>query len=162
MKKLIPFIAGLCLCCAPSVSAADKEEPKKPATEEKAKQAEEAEESYYEQLKKLIKELTDSGKEATEKGKEMSEEAKEWVKKDFSKIGDWEYKQIRLPLHDLPNLAEKLNELGADRWDCFWVHQQGHDLHLLCKRPAISYLQKLGRVDIMKIISSLSSGGSTE
>ncbi|MGB0578866.1 MAG: hypothetical protein ACPGVU_04105 [Limisphaerales bacterium] len=145
MKKVIPIIAGICLLFAAPADAADK----KSATKEKT---EESEESYYEQLKKLIDDLTDSGKEATDKSKQMSEEAKQWVKDDFGKIGDWEYKQIVIHLNELPSMAKRLNELGKDRWDCFWVHQQGQDIHLLCKRPAISYLQKIGRVDIMKLI----------
>ena len=155
MKNILPMVAGLCLLLATSVDATDKAETKKPATEAKtdSKETEEIEESYYEQLKRLLNELIESGEEATEKGKQMSEEAKAWVKEDFSKIGDWEYTQIVIKLKGLPQMSKRLNELGKDRWDCFWVHQQGQEFHLLCKRPAISYLQKLGRVDIMKLIS---------
>ena len=108
--------------------------------------------SYLQQLKVLIDKLAAQGKDATDKGKEVTKETGNWLKSDFQKIGDWEYKQLTLNLSELATLEKHLNELGSDRWNCFWVHQQGQSLHLLLKRPAVSYLHKLSLIDFMRMI----------
>lgn len=124
--------------------------------EEKGK---ESEQSYIDQLKKLVDDLTATSREATEKSKQATEEAKNWVKEDFSKIGDWEYKQIKIPLTEIATMEKTLNELGTNRWDCFWIQKHEGDIHLLFKRPAVSYLHKISKIDFMKLLSIGGGGG---
>lgn len=131
----------------------------RPPTAETAETAETNEVSYVEQLKALIEQLTSESRNATAKGKKMATETGSWFKTDFQKIGDWEYKQVVLPLAEIATMEKRLNELGADRWNCFWVQTQGETLHLLCKRPAVSYLHKLSQIDFMRLLSLGTDGG---
>lgn len=123
--------------------------------------AETNEVGYLEQLKALLDQLTSESRNATTKGKQMAENTGNWFKTDFQKIGDWEYKQVTLNLTELARLEKTLNELGADRWNCFWVQQHGQSLHLLFKRPAVSYLHKLSQIDFMRMLS-IGAGSSSE
>jgi hypothetical protein len=142
----------------PTASAAEI----KGATIEERNTEKKAQETYVEQLKKLIDEITASGKDATDKGKQMTAGAKSWLKDDFKKIGDWEYKQLTIPLTEIAAMEKNLNELGTDRWDCFWIQQHKDSIHLLFKRPSVSYLHKLSTVDFMKLISVGTGGGDAE
>lgn len=108
---------------------------------------------YLEQLKALLDKITTESRSATAKGKQLAEETGKWFKTDFQKIGDWEYKQLTLEVSELAGLEKHLNELGDERWNCFWVQQHGQSLHLLFKRPAVSYLHKLSQVDFMQMLS---------
>jgi hypothetical protein len=119
-------------------------EKKPPATDE----------SYFEQIKKLLEEWTASTKELGSKGKAMSAQTKDWLKSDFQKIGDWNYKQVTVALSEIKTLEKVLNEHGANRWECFFVEPLGGEIHLLFKRPSVSYLHKLSQVDFLRLISS--------
>ena len=144
----------------PTTTTSPASEPSPPPVE-KATAVSTNETSYIQQLKDLIDSLTSQSKEAGEKGKTITKETGHWIKEDFKKIGDWEYKQITLELSELTTLEETLNEAGADRWNCFWVQQHGQTLHLLLKRPAISYLHKLSQIDFIRMLS-IGAGNSTE
>ncbi len=159
MKILPPLLA---LVLGLSLPAASRAAEVKGATIEGEGGGKQSEESYVEQLKKLIDEITNSSREATDKSKKMTAGVKSWLKEDFSKIGDWEYKQLTIPLTQITSLEKNLNELGADRWDCFWIQNHEGSIHLLFKRPTISYLHKLSQVDFMKLISVGAGGGDAE
>ena len=109
--------------------------------------------SYVEQLKVLLDKITSESRSASDKGRQVAEETGKWFKTDFQKIGDWEYKQLTLSRSELPDIEKRLNELGADRWNCFWIAENGESLHLLFKRPAVSYLHKLSQIDFMQLLS---------
>lgn len=128
---------------------------------EKQVQEKTGEESYLDQLKRLIDELTASGEDTTETGKQLAQGAKIWLKEDLKKIGDWEYKQLTIQLTEIDKMEEQLNTLGTDRWNCFWVQAHRNKLHLLFKRPAVSYLHKIANIDILKLISA-GAGGESE
>jgi len=144
-------LLAIAVFLAPPASGPTAEVPG--ATIEPKEKTPPAEPSYVEQVKKLIDEITVSGREATEKGRKATAEAKDWLKKDFSRIGDWEYKQLTVPMKEIATLEKRLNELGAERWDCFWIQKHEGQLHLLFKRPAISYLHKASQIDFMKLLS---------
>jgi hypothetical protein len=118
--------------------------------------------SYLEQLKTLLDQLTSESKSATAKGKKLAEDTGSWFKTDFQKIGDWEYKQVSLPLAEISSLEDRLNALGTERWNCFWVQPAGTNLHLLFKRPAVSYLHKLSQIDFMRLLSVGAGADSAE
>ena len=92
--------------------------------------SEKLKDAYTEKLKKS-KELYEKGvKVASEKyaktfedGKDLSGKSKEWLLKDLQNIGDWEYKIESFDLKNLKDLEIRLNQLGAERWQCFWVEE---------------------------------------
>jgi hypothetical protein len=73
--------------------------------------------SYWEQIKKKFE-------EAKSDDKELSKQAKEWIEEDIKKIGDWEYKVLNIKHDDIDKLEQKLNELGNERWECFWMEKK--------------------------------------
>ena len=132
--------------------------------------AENAEEkSYSERLKeaasekiKQSKDLYDKGVKAAsakyaetfEEGKDISGKSKEWLLKDIQNIGDWEYKIEKFSLKNSKDLEIRLNQLGSERWQCFWV-EQGNDntKSFYFKRTKMSYLSKIPTGALLRIMA---------
>lgn len=167
MKTLFALLLGISLLGSTSGNAAEVRGAT--ITDERTEKAlKQSEESYIEQLKRLVDELTKKaeeagtkGKELTDKGKKAAEDTKNWLKEDFGKIGDWEYTQAKVQLAEIGKMSEKLNELGKERWECFWIQEHNGTVHLLFKRPAVSYLRKLSQIDFLKAISTMAGGGDS-
>ncbi len=96
---------------------------------------------------------------AKEKGEQVPKDIYEWAREDVKGIGDWEYQILALDDPAPEQIQEKLNELGVERWDCFWVERRGDDLVLYLKRPPRTYLRHIPFSDLMRIIPSGDSGG---
>ena len=104
--------------------------------------------SYWETIKNKFEEIKSDNQE-------KSEQAKKWVEEDVKRIGDWEYKIIRVHLSNIKEIEEKLNALGNDRWECFWVEKKDEGMIFFLKKPKISYLQKIPRGELLKILNSM-------
>jgi hypothetical protein len=82
----------------------------------------------------------------------------EWVNEDWNKMGAWEYKIIQLD-SNLPKTQKTLNELGADRWECFHVSVSAEQVQTFYfKKPARSYLNNIPFKDMMKLVPLLDDG----
>ena len=114
-------------------------------SEDKEKQEDK---SYLDNLKKLYDEKVESGKEATSN-------TKNWVKGDIENIGDWEYKIVAFGKKAPTELEKELNQLGNERWQCFWVEATGKDKVFYFKRTKMSYIQKIPAGDLLRIIGLL-------
>lgn len=147
---VLVLVSPRSVCAAEIVGAFDPS----PAAAGVEKKTSATDESYIEQIKKLLEEWTNSSKKLGSKGKAVGAQTKNWLKTDFKKIGDWKYKQVAVPLAEIANLEKVLNEHGAERWECFFVQPQGREIHLLFKRPSVSYLHKLSQVDFLRMLSS--------
>lgn len=90
-----------------------------------------------------IKELYDKAMQ------EAPEDPVEWAKDDFAKFGDWEYQVV---LIDDAGVEEKLNELGTERWEAFWIERESAGLRVYLKRPARSYLRSVPLSGLGKIL----------
>jgi len=110
-------------------------------------QEEMEETSYWETIKDKFEELKSDNLEKSEK-------ARNWIEEDIEKIGDWEYKVIKMSSSNNEEIEENLNKLGTDRWECFWVEKRKEEIVFYFKKPKISYLQKLPTGDLLKIIGS--------
>jgi hypothetical protein len=99
----------------------------------------------WEEIRRLYEEAKDAGEQ-------VPEDVVEWVKLDFQKIGDWEYRVVTVPRKNDETLEETLTELGADRWECFWVEPTGNKLRLLLKRPSRSYLKMIPLSQLLKLV----------
>ena len=102
--------------------------------------------SYWDKIKKKFEDLESENKE-------LREIAKEWIKEDIEKIGDWEYKVVNLEYESIDELENKLNELGNERWECFWVEKKEEVVVFILKRPKTSYLQKIPKGDLLKMLN---------
>jgi len=150
MKAMI--LISLCLFNGSFLFAADEKEEK--SYTERLKEA-------YDEKVKAGKELYDEGvKGAKEKytetfegGKKWTEESKEWLAKDIENIGDWEYKVVSYGSKDFKALEKDLNELGKERWQCFWVEASGKEKVFYFKRTKLSYLSKIPTGAILRIMA---------
>ena len=122
--------------------------------------SEKLKDAYTEKLKKS-KELYDKGvKVASEKyaetfedGKDLSGKSKEWLLKDLQNIGDWEYKIESFDLKNLKDLEIRLNQLGTERWQCFWVEESAQGKAFYFKRTKLSYLSKIPTGALLRIMA---------
>mgnify|MGYP003972806361 FL=1 len=124
------------------------------------KEKKEEEKSYLDRLKKAYDEKVESGKKLYEKnfgdGKELTEQTKQWVKEDIENMGDWEYKIVAFGGKASTEMEKELNQLGNERWQCFWVEPSGKDKVFYFKRTKKSYIQKIPAGDLLRIIGALS------
>jgi hypothetical protein len=115
--------------------------------------------SFLDRGKKLFDEKVESGKKLYDEklgsGKEITNQTKNWVKGDIENIGDWEYKIVAFADKKPTELEKELNQLGNERWQCFWVEATGKDKVFYFKRTKMSYIQKIPAGDLLRIIGLL-------
>ena len=136
-----------------------------PAADEKKVKSEK---SYAERLKEAYDEKVKEGKKMYDKGvkgakekygvdlddgKSLTQKSKEWLMKDIENIGDWEYKVVSYGSKDFQALEKDLNELGKERWQCFWVEAAGEEKVFYFKRTKMSYLSKIPTGALLRIIA---------
>ena len=122
--------------------------------------SEKLKDAYAEKLKKS-KELYNKGvkvasekyTETFEEGKNLSGKSKQWLMKDLQNIGDWEYKVESFDLENPKDLEIRLNQLGADRWQCFWVQNKDSKSVFYFKRTKLSYLSKVPTGALLRIMA---------
>ena len=91
--------------------------------------------------------------------------AQEWVLEDYTSMGAWEYKVVKMLPADLVDETEaELNKLGAKRWECFNVvaptPPQTHYLYYF-KREKKSYLKSLPLKDLMRLVPLMGGDGES-
>ena len=99
---------------------------------------------------------------AKEMGEQVPQDVYEWVRQDIGKIGDWEYLVDEIPIANPAAAEKRLNELGADRWECIWVHSSGGKTSIILKRPSRSYLKQLPLSQLMRLFPREDSGEAGE
>lgn len=145
MKGYRLIAATLVLFTAGSLAAAEEiQAGKEPAAEER---------SFREKLEDLYE-------KAKAAGEEVPGNVYQWAKEDLQAIGDFEYKVFTVPAgYGDEKLMETLNELGRERWDCFWVEPQAGGHRLWLKRSTRSYLKAIPYSDLMKLVGKGDGGG---
>lgn len=121
MKKIFIVSMSLCVSLLPLFAEETKEEA-----------------TYWEKTKKAYEELRSGDKN-------LKDETKQWIADDLERIGDWEYRVVEVEGASVDLMETKLNEMGAERWECFFVERFDSKLILYFKKNKISYLQKLSR-----------------
>ena len=91
------------------------------------------EETYWQKFKEMIDKTKDSKKK-------VREEITQWAKSDLKKIATWEYKLLKIEATADIELIDQLNELGQNRWECFWVDVKEGEYRLFLKRQPKSVL----------------------
>ncbi len=100
-------------------------------------------------LREKIQELYETARTA---GEDVPSDAYEWAKSDIGRIGDWEYQIVRLDAEADAPILERLNQLGSERWEVFWLERQGAQFRVFLKRPARSYLRLLPLSDLGRLV----------
>ncbi len=100
-------------------------------------------------LRARIQELYETARNA---GEDVPADAYEWAKSDIERIGDWEYLIVRLDGEADAPIVERLNELGSERWEVFWLERQGAEFRVFFKRPARSYLRLLPLSELGRLV----------
>ena len=135
-RWFVSFVLGL--SCVAGLTLADPPQPTEPEPG--------VEQGMWDQI--LL--LYEGAKESTA---DIPEDVTEWIEQDFHKIGDWEYRLLELPSAEATALEKKLNELGQERWECFWVGPAGNGAtRFFFKRPSRSYLTNLPLMDLLKLV----------
>ena len=93
-----------------------------------------------EALKERVRELY---RQARESGQQVPKDALEWAQQDLRRLGDWEYKIVELPREDSESRQARLNELGFERWEAFWMEPAGSGIRVYLKRRSRSWLEKI-------------------
>jgi hypothetical protein len=95
-------------------------------------------------------------KSLSDRGLTSAKSAGDWVAEDWNSMNAWEYKVVRMGDEQTPEiLAEKLNESGKNRWDCFHVSETTSGTTFYMKRQKKSFLKNVPLKDMMKLIPLL-------
>ena len=108
-------------------------------------------------LKERVRELY---RQARESGQQVPKDALEWAQQDLRHIGDWEYKIVDLPREDPESRQARLNELGSERWEAFWMEPAGNGIRVYLKRRSKSWLEKIPLSELRRLWPS--GGGGAE
>jgi hypothetical protein len=108
-------------------------------------------------LRARIQELYQTAREA---GDDVPSDAYTWAKSDIARIGDWEYQIVRLDAESDTAILERLDALGSERWEVFWLERQGAELRVFLKRPARSYLRLLPISELSRLVPMGDAGSS--
>jgi hypothetical protein len=113
--------------------------------------------SYSEKLKEVyekgLKGAKEKYAETVGDGKKLTGKSKEWLLKDIENIGDWEYKVESYGPEQAKEVEKKLNALGKERWQCFWVESNKKQKTFYFKRTKLSYLSKIPTGAILRIMT---------
>ncbi|MBI3986245.1 MAG: hypothetical protein HY343_04970 [Lentisphaerae bacterium] len=144
LKKIksdtVGLVAGtviLLLACG----CTGKDEPKRsgdtppaPATA-----ASQDESGYWDKVKEIYGNVKASGER-------VPDDVVQWTKEDFKKIGTWQYRILEVKSDAAEDIEKQLNELGAERWECFWIEQTAGGKRFFLKKAGKSYLQSASRM----------------
>ena len=85
-------------------------------------------------------------------GEDVPRDALEWARQDIKRMGAWEYRVMDINEKDPDALTLALNELGEDRWECFWVEHSRRSVRFYFKKSSRSYLKAVPVGDLFKLI----------
>jgi hypothetical protein len=91
-------------------------------------------------VEKALADLQDKYEELR---RERGDDPVQWASEDLENLGDWEYRIEEMPGRSPGLITTRLNELGNERWEVFWVQESDGGMRFFLKRPAISYLSKI-------------------
>jgi hypothetical protein len=89
---------------------------------------------------------------AKQTGEQVPKDVYEWLRQEAGTIGDWEYRVVEMKEADAARTEARLNELGAERWECIWIQTVGRKTRFILKRPAKNYLGQIPLSQLMKLI----------
>jgi hypothetical protein len=166
-RLLLTSLAAVAVLLCSSVAEETRHEP---ATEEENPYWEKTKELYRQSLEQLDEHFLRSDTNATwmlvhdlykrakESGEGVPADINDWVKQDIQKIGAWDYKIVTVDTNDPNAITEKLNALGRDRWECYWLENTETGKRCYLKKSARSYLRLIPAGDLLKLIPKDAEG----
>ena len=100
-----------------------------------------------------IRRLYERAKEAGEK---VPADVYAWIRQDLQRVNNWEYHVAVYNPADSEAIAARMNELGAQRWECVGLSSRGDELVFVFKRRARSYLR---HIPVRELLYLLPVGG---
>ncbi len=110
-------------------------------------------------LSALKQQIQDLYEQARESGHQVPKDTLEWARQDLLRIGDWEYKIVDMAEESAESRQARLNELGAERWEAFWIEPAPSGIRVYLKRRSRSFLEKIPLSDLRRLLS-FGSGSS--
>ncbi|MDP0499519.1 MAG: hypothetical protein Q7P63_05395 [Verrucomicrobiota bacterium JB022] len=137
-------MAAVCLL-APLAHAQDAEPaPVAPWTDAQRARIE----AYRQKLQRSVDEVY------TEQRQNL-DQARAWLEEEIEKQGDWEYQVVDVSQKDEAQLPARLNEAGAEGWECFQVVPTKTGWKLFCKRPTPTSLDQIPTEELMRLLPLL-------
>jgi hypothetical protein len=96
--------------------------------------------------------------QAKESGERVPKDVYEWLTQEVQGIGDWEYRVVEMKEAGPAETEARLNELGAERWECIWIETVGRKTRFILKRPVKGYLGQIPLSELIKLIPYPGSG----
>ena len=100
--------------------------------------------------------------QAKESGETTAANTRDWLIEDVKKMGSWEYKTIVVKSAESNTALARLNELGAKRWECFWVDKQGDQTTFYLKKAGRSFLRQLPARELLHLLPLLNKDNGAE
>jgi hypothetical protein len=123
---LASLLVALCGC---DITSKTEEESATPSSSE----------NYGAQVKALYE-------KAKGAGEQVPDDILEWAKADVKRIGTWDYKIISFSSDSDEEILSELQDLGKQRWECFWVETTPDGKRFYMKKAFRSYIQTAGKV----------------
>ncbi len=135
-KRLVP-IATVALCALLAGAAWAQEEIEEQEEPGKQEEAGKGDEGTWAEVREAY---AKAKRKAMEMGESVPDRVPDWVVEDLKNVGDWEYRVVEAQRDEL---EATLNDLGAERWECFAVEGGGKKVQLVFKRRKRSRLREL-------------------
>jgi hypothetical protein len=113
-----------------------------------------------EQMQEPVREAREGLEERVEALGPELDELRARVDAEVRKLKAVEYRVETVPATAMPDqVAARLNELGAERWDCFHVETLGLDRILYLKRPVRTALRGVPHADLLRHLPEKDGNG---
>ena len=149
MRAVCAAVAVAGIAAAP-ISCKREVEQAEPATAP----PEQAAQSAPVQVTSRLKDLYERAKRA---GESVPDNVMDWARADIERIGDWDYTIATMQKDTDGNIQARLQSLGSNRWECFWIEQVPDGQRYYFKRPQRSFLRIAG--EAAKYIPTSPGGG---
>ncbi|RMD84185.1 MAG: hypothetical protein D6808_07420, partial [Candidatus Dadabacteria bacterium] len=94
-------------------------------------------------LDKQVMRALDRAEKALKSFRKRDKSLESLAKNEVEKLFKIEYKVAEVRSQDIGDINHALAQLGAKRWNCFYVERSGASYRLFCKRKSRSYLRYL-------------------
>ena len=91
-------------------------------------------------------------------GLTSAQSTSQWLGQDWKNMESWQYQIVVLD-GEPTEVAQKLNELGEQGWECFDVNElTSTSTKFYFKKPTFSYLRQLPFKDVIKLVPLMNAG----
>ena len=96
--------------------------------------------------------------QAKEAGTTTANNVVDFVKEDFAKLGSFQYASRTVTNEKPDQIVTMLNQMGAEKWECFWVDKRESETTLYFKKTPRSYVNSIPFKDMIRYLPELGAG----